>query len=128
MAELSRYFQRQNVDTNVISLSNARTGAEQIGDAVSDVGAAAAQIAQRDEDFWVEKKLSELDTGADRDWDSMVETAPPDGAGFERDYLGAIDGRYNDARAAAPSRRAAQKLDLGITRQRSAREARARGF
>ena len=78
MAELSRYFQKPNVATNVISLSNARTGAEQIGEAVSGLGGAVAQIAQRDEDFWVEKKLSELETGADQDWDSMVEAAPAD--------------------------------------------------
>lgn len=128
MAQLARYFQKDQVLVDQTPLSVADTGGQQIGRAISGLGASLDRIAQRDEAFWVQKTLSEMDAQSDREWDAQVEGLGDSAEGFERGYMGSIDTIYNNARGQAPSRRAARQLELGILRQRNARESRARGF
>lgn len=128
MAELARYFQKDNVQVDQMPLSVADRGGAQIGRAIQGLGADLDVIAQRDEAFWVQKTLGEMDAQADREWDAQVEGLGDSAEGFEKGYLGSLDNLYAQARAGVPSRRAGRQLELGIISQRNQRESRARGF
>lgn len=128
MAKLARYFSKDQVKVSMTPLSVADTGGAQIGRAVQQFGADLDQIAERDENFWVQKTLSETDSQSDREWDEQTQNSAEDGSGFQEGYLGKVDSIHDRAKQGAPSRRAARKLELGLLNQRSQREKRARGF
>lgn len=128
MTALARYFQRQNVQTSMLPLSIADQGGTQIGNALQSLSSDLGAIAERDENYWVQKTLAEMEAEADREWDSSVEAAGEGAPNFKRDYLGNVDRLHSDARGRAPSRRASRALELGLIRQRNARERRAHAF
>ena len=150
MAEtsLARYFQQTGKQAVTTPLSVADTGAAygtvnnvantvpdavdtsaaSIGGALQDLAGAVDEIAQRDEKFWVQKTMSEID-GFDRNlWDTSVSGATNGAQGFTQNYLGNLDKRYDDARKSAPSTRALRTLDVEILNHRTQRSAAAEGF
>lgn len=130
MAEtsLARYFQQSTRRANLTPLSVANTGSEQVGLAVAGLGNAVDQIAQREEQFWVQKEMSDID-GYSRDlWDTSINNATDGAAGFEQSYLGGLDERYNIARQNAPTNRALRALETEILNHRNQQAAVANGF
>jgi hypothetical protein len=128
MASLTRYFQRPTVEVDMLSPAAADQGQGAIGQGISSVAGNIARVQERDDNFWVQKTLSELESGADQDWVADLDSVQDGAEGFTQSHLSRLDRRYSSARAAAPSRRAEQALELGIMQQRRARENRAVGF
>lgn len=134
MAEtsLARYFQQTSRPAVLTPLSVADTGAEKIGAAIAGVGNqitdVANQIQQRDDQFWVQKTMSDID-GYNRDlWSTSVNNAKDGAPDFEKNYLGSLDERYQQARDSAPSVSARRMLDSELLQHRTQAAAKAQGF
>lgn len=128
MAELDRYFSAPTKRVALTPLSVAETGISQVGDALMNTATVLDSIKQRDEQFWVQKQLSDLDRQAGEIWETVKSTATDGAVGIENQYLTQLDALYETAKTNAPSMRAAQQLDLGITRARNNQAQVALGF
>lgn len=128
MAELRRYFEQNPRQAAITPLSIANTGSEQIGLAVQGLGQAIDTIAQREEAFWVQKQMSDLDLYSQDLWEQSVNSATDGADGFEAGYLGALDSRYDQMRQSAPSGRARRLLESEMLTHRTNQAAAAQGF
>lgn len=128
MADLARYFSGTTRQVALTPLSVADTGVTQLGQAISGVGDVLDGIAQKDEDFWLQKTLADIDGESTAMWDASVNSAQDGAAGFAQGYLGQLDQRYAAAKQSAPSARAAQNFELAAMRHRNAQQQVATGF
>lgn len=128
MTDLARYFQGTTRQAVMTPLSVANTGAEQIGMAIADLGGTIDGIAQRDEQFWVQKAMADIDSDARGIWENATSTAGNGAANFEKDYMTLMDERYEAARLTAPSPRALRAFESQVLTHRGQQEAAANGF
>src|SRR5687768_9373306 len=125
---LARYFEQNPRQAALTPTSIAYVGSEKIGQAVQEVGVQIDQIAQREEQFWVQKQMIDLDEHSRATWDDAVSNSGDGAQGFEAGYLGALEGRYAEIRESAPTGRARAALDSQIATHRNQQAAAARGF
>lgn len=128
MADLNRYFQSSTVQIDMLDPSAAERGGEAIGIGLRQAGQSVQNIVDRDEDFWVQKTLGDLDKAANQKWSSHLENMEDGAPGFENKFVSDIDTDYQSALSKAPSGRASRRLELAIDEQREARRMKARGF
>jgi hypothetical protein len=128
MTDLARFFQSTTRQAVMTPLSVANTGAAAIGEGISQLGGAIDSIAQRDEQFWVQKAMSDIDTDTRKIWDNSVNGAKDGAPDFEKSYLQQLDQRYEAARLTAPSPRALRVLESQILNHRTNQSAAAQGF
>jgi hypothetical protein len=125
---LARYFQQTSREAVLTPISTAFTGSEQIGQAIAQVGQTIDAIAERDEQFWVQKQMADLDGRTSQLWTESVQKATDGAEGFENNYLAALDADYGRMRQSAPSLRAGRMLDLELMRHRNNQASAAQGF
>lgn len=125
---MARYFERNPRQAVLTPLSVANVGSEQVGQAISSFGQEVDQYAQREEQFWVQKQMADLDTFAGEKWQESVDNSTDGADGFQAGYLGALDSRYDEVRQEAPSGRARRALDSEIVRHRGGQVNAAQGF
>lgn len=128
MVELARYFESNPRKAMIESQSNAYVGSEKVGMAVQQLGADIDQYAQREEQFWVQKQMMDLDSFASQKWEESVQSAGDGADGFQEGYLGALDTRYDEIRQLAPNGRARRALETEILRHRGGQANAAQGF
>ena len=128
MTDLARYFQSTTRQAVMTPLSVANTGGAQIGQAIMGLGETIDGIAQRDEAFWVQKAMSDIDNDARGIWDSSINSAGDGAIDFEKNYMGALDQRYEAARMTAPSPRALRLFESQVLTHRGQQAAAAQGF
>lgn len=128
MTDLARYFQSTSRQAVMTPLSVANTGGAQVGQAIMGLGETIDGIAQRDEQFWVQKTMADIDNDSRGIWDSSVNSAQNGAEGFESGYMGALDQRYEAARLSAPSPRALRALESQVLTHRNNQQAAAQGF
>lgn len=128
MAELKRYFESNPRQAMIVPLSVANVGGEQVGMAIKSVGEDIDQYAQKEEQFWVQKQMSDIDTFARDTWDSSVNASTDGADGFQSGYLGALDTRYDEIRQQAPNGRTRRALESEILRHRDGAASAAQGF
>lgn len=128
MTDLARYFQSTTRQAVMTPLSVANTGGAAIGQAVMGLGETIDGIAQRDEQFWVQKAMSDIDNDARGIWENATTSAGDGAANFETSYLQQIDQRYEAARMTAPSPRALRMFESQALNHRGQQQAAAQGF
>lgn len=125
---LARYFQQSDLPAVMTPLSAANTGSEMIGQAISQVGVMVDQVAQKDEAFWVQQQMMEIDDHARNTWEQQINSSTNGAEGFQTGYLGALDDRYEVARQSAPNGRARRQLEMQMLEHRNSQAAAAQGF
>ena len=128
MTDLARYFQGTTRQAVATPLSVANTGGAAIGQAIMGLGETIDGIAQRDEAFWVQKAMSDIDNDARGIWETSINGAGDGAANFEQNYLTQMDQRYEAARMTAPSPRALRALESQVLTHRGQQAAAAQGF
>jgi hypothetical protein len=126
--KLARYFEQNPRQAMIVPQSIAYVGSEKVGQAVQQLGAEIDQYAQREETFWVQKQMMDLDSYAAEQWESGVANAGDGASGFQEGYLGALDTRYDEIRQQAPNGRARRQLEEQILRHRGGQANAAQGF
>lgn len=139
---LARYFQRDTVDIAPLSMAAANTGAQAIGDAIQGAGSDLVAIGKRDEQFQIQKTLSDAEAAADKEWDAAVQEAPEGAPGFEQSFGQRVAPVLENARSGlaadgqplagfrggVTTRGGRQALELGLQTIRNRLNSRARSF
>lgn len=128
MVKLARYFENNPRQAVLTPMGIANTGSEMLGQAVQGIGREIDVIAQKEEDFWVQKSMIDLDQFAAQTWESQVANSKDGADGFQAGYLGALDSRYEEVRQEAPNGRARRNLESQILRHRGGAVSAAQGF
>ena len=128
MVKLDRYFEQNPRQAMIVPQSVAYVGSEKVGQAVQQLGAEIDQYAQREEAFWVQKQMIDLDSYAAEKWQESINGAGDGADGFQEGYLGALDSRYDEIRQQAPNGRARRALEAEILRHRGGQANAALGF
>lgn len=128
MADLKRYFSQNTRRATVTPLSIAYTGSEKIGQAIQGLGQDLDVIAQREERFWVEKQMSDLDAWTRSAWEESINNSQDGADGFTPNYMASLDAKYDEIRQTAPTGRVRAALDNAMLQHRNQQEAAAHGF